>query len=1111
MVRQIFMLPFALIASAALLGGCSECPEGQNSDSLFCHAPEALACESDEVCAEGLICLEELCVAPSCGDGVISGDESCDDGNVDDGDCCASDCSLEDGWVWDEGAGACAALCGDGLVTGAEQCDDGNTDSGDCCDLRCNLEAGWFWAEGRCEPSQLYLEVGIPTNFGDGTGILPLTLRRENDWSVAERLDYTVVGGTAVAGEHFLPAEGVVVFAAGERTATLTIHLVSNGVYDLGRTVRLSLTDIDGVLAHSETISLPDLDERPTISMSSSEVTVDEDVGQVSLSVVRSGETTVASTVRYRTVDGTALSPQDYEAASGELTIGASEAVATIDVVVVDDALYEPDQRFAVVLEESANAYLGDLSATEVIIRAVGSGGDPEPVLNALDVTVPQGATEAVVTVELSGAAEADLAFSWETVNGTAVAGVDYEAVSNTSMIPGGSLTTELHIPVLEPLPRLSLGSPTFEVDLSVDGVTAGEAAQVTLADGLFRLLGREAADGLSLRGGTSVGDVNGDGELDLVATSRYGDYSVGEEGVGYVLFGGAGLRGRVVNLRDTALDGSQGFVIDRVTTDSAERVSGSLGDLNGDGLADVASVTDPTTGLLSLGSRAHRASYSRTDTDGVRVAALTGAGPTGSWATLGAVDFNGDGFTDAFMGGQNSGLAGGVTHGLSLWLGRVSFDAAVPVDGSMEIGIGTCGAVTPTNFSSPGGWGDFNGDGFPDLAASFGCLQEGELIRYRTLLLFGNEAGALPVDMASVREGEGVVLSTDVHRGVLPNTQQGDFNGDGIDDALLLSDGRGELFVVFGATEPMPAERLLTTPMPLGTGVVIQSGGLLSSDRAETLAFGDLNADGFDDIAVSRTDDQGVMIIFGRAGGSGLIDVSVDPAVLSLAGSSALDRPRDLSVADIDGDGLGDLLIGAAMADTISGVDSGAGLVVFGDRIFDEAALDVVLDGEGADTLEGSPGADRIVAGRGDDLIDTGGGGDAVYAGQGDDLIMIMDGTFRRIHGGSGFDTLALEASGLTLDLRAIGRSRIQEIEAFDLTAPGLQRLIFGQGDLATLSTTSREVFVDGGAEDRISLEGAFIDLGDVDGDGYAEYRLGAMTVHVSRSIVDAGGVTLL
>ncbi|MFT4702345.1 MAG: cysteine-rich repeat protein [Bradymonadia bacterium] len=79
---------------------------------------------------------------PTCGDGAVEGDETCDDGNAFPGDGCSLTCTSEAGWTCSELGGQiiCATMCGDDVVAGDEACDDGNTVSGDGCSAICATE-----------------------------------------------------------------------------------------------------------------------------------------------------------------------------------------------------------------------------------------------------------------------------------------------------------------------------------------------------------------------------------------------------------------------------------------------------------------------------------------------------------------------------------------------------------------------------------------------------------------------------------------------------------------------------------------------------------------------------------------------------------------------------------------------------------------------------------------------------------------------------------------------------------------------------------------------------------------------------------------------------------
>ncbi len=88
-------------------------------------------------------CIGDPLSCPACGDGVVAGDEVCDDGNGMSGDGCNGSCEPETGFACNGSPSICTPLCGDGLVLGTEGCDDGNVGSGDGCSTMCQTESGW--------------------------------------------------------------------------------------------------------------------------------------------------------------------------------------------------------------------------------------------------------------------------------------------------------------------------------------------------------------------------------------------------------------------------------------------------------------------------------------------------------------------------------------------------------------------------------------------------------------------------------------------------------------------------------------------------------------------------------------------------------------------------------------------------------------------------------------------------------------------------------------------------------------------------------------------------------------------------------------------------------
>ena len=89
--------------------------------------------------------LAVTCVVPTCGDAMLTGFETCEDGNTTSGDGCSATCEAERGYVCTGTPSVCTFQCGNGMVqTGVgESCDDGNTTASDGCSATCATEPGF--------------------------------------------------------------------------------------------------------------------------------------------------------------------------------------------------------------------------------------------------------------------------------------------------------------------------------------------------------------------------------------------------------------------------------------------------------------------------------------------------------------------------------------------------------------------------------------------------------------------------------------------------------------------------------------------------------------------------------------------------------------------------------------------------------------------------------------------------------------------------------------------------------------------------------------------------------------------------------------------------------
>lgn len=114
-----------------------------------------------------------------CGNGILTPNKTCDDGNTESGDGCAGDCkSIESGWICPVPGKKCIPECGNGKVELGKGCDDGNQNNDDGCSATCQSEPGWTCtgAPSKCTEAQCgngIVETGESCDCGTGTTNLP--------------------------------------------------------------------------------------------------------------------------------------------------------------------------------------------------------------------------------------------------------------------------------------------------------------------------------------------------------------------------------------------------------------------------------------------------------------------------------------------------------------------------------------------------------------------------------------------------------------------------------------------------------------------------------------------------------------------------------------------------------------------------------------------------------------------------------------------------------------------------------------------------------------------------------------------------------------------------
>jgi hypothetical protein len=228
----------------------------------------------------------------------------------------------------------------------------------------------------------------------------------------------------------------------------------------------------------------------------------------------------------------------------------------------------------------------------------------------------------------------------------------------------------------------------------------------------------------------SDVGDINGDGNADLIIGAVLAGTGGVYAGAGYVVFGSDEAWASSLNVSD--LDGTNGFVINGVSAGDGLGTSVSAaGDINADGMDDLiigAPLADPNgegsgASYVVFGSNeAWAGSLDLSSLDGTNGFAIHGvsAGDSSGTSVSAAGDINVDGVEDLIIGapladpnGEDAGASYVVFGSEEAWGNALNLSGLDGGNGFVINGVSE-GDNSGTSVSMAG---DIDGDGFDDLA----------------------------------------------------------------------------------------------------------------------------------------------------------------------------------------------------------------------------------------------------------------------------------------------------------------------------------------------------------------------------------------------------------
>jgi hypothetical protein len=311
-------------------------------------------------------------------------------------------------------------------------------------------------------------------SVSENAGTVTLNVLLSGVSSSSITVDYAVSGGTATGGGvDYTFTAGTLSFPAGSTTQSFDVTIIDDTISEPDETVLIGLSNAVGPVSigaqDEHTLTILDNDGTPEVQFVLASSEVDENVlSEIHEVVVTlSNPKSVATTVQYNVLGGTATNGDDYVlAVPGTLTFAALQTSQTITIDIINDNIYEGDEAFTLGLLNASGITIGTQDEHEVTIRD--DEVQPEVrFVNATQSTIENVAGgEAFIVVELSHPSVEQVTVNYAATDITATGGgVDYNLAPGTLTFAPMSLTRTITVAIIDD--AITEGDETFRINLS--------------------------------------------------------------------------------------------------------------------------------------------------------------------------------------------------------------------------------------------------------------------------------------------------------------------------------------------------------------------------------------------------------------------------------------------------------------------------------------------------------------------------------------------------------------------------------------------------------------------------------------------------------------------
>lgn len=190
------------------------------------------------------------------------------------------------------------------------------------------------------------------------------------------------------------------------------------------------------------------------VDFHSASCAVMENIGKFQVTICRTGKLDSRVSVRVETIDGTANVDQDYIGINEILTFEPNEREKFIDVEIINDNQWEPDEEFFLKIsllmdpEKREGVQLGRISIMEITIL-----NDDEPgivMFQKRGFLVKESIGNAVIPVVRKNGADGEITVKWRTIDKSAVSGRDFTGGEGLLTFKHTETLQNIEIPIID-------------------------------------------------------------------------------------------------------------------------------------------------------------------------------------------------------------------------------------------------------------------------------------------------------------------------------------------------------------------------------------------------------------------------------------------------------------------------------------------------------------------------------------------------------------------------------------------------------------------------------------------------------------------------------------